>query len=232
MLFIGDNNTTRDIDSYAVSDLGIPSTILMENAAVNFVKSLNNDFDNFLIICGKGNNGGDGYAIARQLFSRNKNVRIFSCETDNLSTDCEINYNICKNLGIHIETDIKNLEQLLLSSSVVIDSIFGTGLDKKLNDAYKKIISLVNKANKYTISVDIPSGINGTNGEIMGACINAKETISFVTYKQGFLNYNILDFLGKIKIVNIGLPEIIIKKFSKTFLLDKQYIKKLDILFL
>ena len=227
MFFIGDNNTTRDIDSYSVNNLGIPSTILMENAAVNFVKSLNNDLDNFLIICGKGNNGGDGYAIARQLLSRNKNVRIFSCEAGNMSADCEINYNICKNLGIHIETDIKNLEQLLLSSSVIIDSIFGTGLDKELNNTYIKIISLINKSDKYIISVDIPSGINGTSGEIMGACINAKETISLVTYKQGFLNYDIFNFLGKIKVVNIGLPEIIIKKFSKTFLLNKQYIKSL-----
>lgn len=227
MLLIGDANTTRDIDNYVVDNLNIPSIILMENAAVNFVKILNKNLDNFLIICGKGNNGGDGYAIARQLLSLNKNVSIFSCETSNMSTDCKINHTICKSLGIHIETNIENLTLLLQSCSVIIDSIFGTGLDKKLNEPYEKIISLMNKANKYIISVDIPSGINSTTGEIMGTCVKADKTISFVTYKQGFLNYDILDFLGKVTIVNIGIPKTIKNKFSKKFLLDKKYIKKL-----
>ena len=227
MLLIGDADTTKNIDNYAVTNLNIPSIVLMENAAINFVKTLNKNLDNFLIICGKGNNGGDGYAIARQLLSLNKNVSIFSCETNNMSIDCEINYTICKNLGIHIETNFENLMSLLQSCSVIIDSIFGTGLDKKLNEPYEKIISLINKANKYTVSVDIPSGINSTTGEIMGICVKANQTISFVTYKQGFLNYDILDFLGKVTIVNIGIPKAIKNKFSKKFLLDKKYIRKL-----
>lgn len=229
MLYVGDNKTTKDIDNYSITELNIPSIVLMENAAINFVHSLNKNFNNFLIICGKGNNGGDGYAVARQLFSQNKNVTIFSCDTENMSKDCQINYDICQSLDIPIESNINNLKKLLLSHDVVIDSIFGTGLDKILLFPYDKIINLINEHSKYTISIDIPSGINGSTGEIRGTCIKADETISFVTYKTGFLNYDILRYLGKIKVINIGLPESTIKKFSDILLLDKKYIKKLFI---
>ena len=227
MIYIGNNETTREIDNYSVDKLHIPSIILMENAAINFVHSLNKKLDNFLIICGKGNNGGDGYAIAKQLFALNKKVSIFSCETINMSQDCQINYDICKNLGIFMENNIENLEKLLLSHNIIIDSIFGTGLDKDIKSPYDKIINLINQHSKKTISVDIPSGVNGSNGEIMGTCIKANKTISFVTYKQGFLNYDSLKYFGDIKIVNIGIPVSIIKNFSKISLLDKKYIKSL-----
>ena len=83
MIYIGDNKTTGKIDSYSINTLNIPGIILMENAAKNFVSTLNRSLDSFLIICGRGNNGGDGYAIARQLVSINKQVSVFSCETSN-----------------------------------------------------------------------------------------------------------------------------------------------------
>ena len=71
-MLLGGNETTRKIDSFAINELKIPSIVLMENAAISFVKHIDENENNFLIICGKGNNGGDGYAIARQLFSKNK----------------------------------------------------------------------------------------------------------------------------------------------------------------
>jgi len=76
-MLLGGNETTRKIDSYAINELRIPSIVLMENAAISFTKHIGKKEDNFLIICGKGNNGGDGYAIARQLLSKGKNVKIF-----------------------------------------------------------------------------------------------------------------------------------------------------------
>lgn len=227
MIYIGDNKTTGKIDSYSVNTLNIPGLILMENAAKNFTGSIDTAFDNFLIICGKGNNGGDGYAIARQLVSLNKQVRIFSCETFGMSPDCQTNYDICKNLEIPVENDISELHELLISADVVIDAVFGTGLNKAPTAPYDEIIRLINQYGRYIISVDIPSGINGTTGETAGLHVRADETVSFVTYKQGFLNYNIFQFLGKIKIVNIGIPEYIIKKFSSMVLMDKKYINSL-----
>jgi hydroxyethylthiazole kinase-like uncharacterized protein yjeF len=227
VIYIGDNKTTGKIDAYSIDALNIPGIILMENAARNFTGVLDKGLDNFLIICGKGNNGGDGYAIARQLVSRGKQICIFSCETFGLSPDCQINYNICKSLNIPMENNISKLKELLISHDTVIDAVFGTGLDKAPKAPYDEIISQINQYGKYIISVDIPSGINGSTGETAGIHIKADETVSFVTYKQGFLNYKIFDSLGEIKIVNIGLPEYIIKKFSNTVLMDKKYISSL-----
>ena len=227
MIYIGDNKTTGEIDSYSINTLNIPGIILMENAAKNFVSTLNRSLDSFLIICGRGNNGGDGYAIARQFVSLNKQVSVFSCETSNMSRDCQINYDICRNLNIPMENNISRLKELLISHDTVIDAVFGTGLDKAPKAPYDEIINQINKYGKYIISVDIPSGINGSTGETGGVFVKADETVSFVTYKQGFLNYSISESLGKIKIVNIGLPEYIIKKFSNIFLMDKKYISTL-----
>ena len=227
MIYIGDNKTTAEIDSFSINTLNIPGIVLMENAARNFASTLNTSFDNFLIICGKGNNGGDGYAIARQLVSLNKHVSVFSCETSDMSRDCQINYDICRNLDIPVENDISRLKELLTSHDTVIDAVFGTGLDKAPKSPYDEIINQINLYGKYIISVDIPSGINGSTGEAGGAFVKADETVSFVTYKQGFLNYSVSDSLGKIKIVNIGLPEYIIRKFSNTILMDKKYIRSL-----
>ncbi|MDR2879282.1 MAG: NAD(P)H-hydrate epimerase, partial [Fusobacteriales bacterium] len=227
MIYIGDNKTTGEIDSYSINTLNIPGIVLMENAARNFTGTLDTGLDNFLIVCGKGNNGGDGYAIARQLVSLDKQVSVFSCETSNMSRDCRINYDICRNLGIPMESDLSALEKLISSHDVVIDAVFGTGLDKALGTPYDKIINNINQYGKYIISVDIPSGINGSTGETAGISVKADKTVSFVTYKQGFLNYSAAESLGKVKVVNIGLPEYVIKKFSNTVLMDKKYINSL-----
>ena len=95
-MLLGGNETTKKIDSFAINELKIPSIVLMENAAISFVKHIDENEDNFLIICGKGNNGGDGYAIARQLFSKGKIVKIFCISDEKMSNDCFVNYEICK----------------------------------------------------------------------------------------------------------------------------------------
>ena len=160
------------------------------------IKHIDENEDNFLIICGKGNNGGDGYAIARQLFSKGKNVKIFCIGNENMSNDCMINYEICKNMGIEIFYKIEELDKLFFECNVVIEGIFGTGLNSEIKGIYREIIEKINtSSNKKAIySIDIPSGINGDNGEIMGISVKADITISFVTYKKGFLNSKIKDF--------------------------------------
>ena len=85
IMLIGNNETTKLIDNYAINNLGIPSIVLMENASISFMKHIDMSVKNYLVICGKGNNGGDGYAIARHLHSAGKNVNIFSLGNENLS---------------------------------------------------------------------------------------------------------------------------------------------------
>ena len=230
-MLLGGNETTKKIDSFVINELKIPSIVLMENAAISFVKHIDENEDNFLIICGKGNNGGDGYAIARQLFSKGKNVKIFCISNENMSNDCMINYKICKNMGIKIFYEIEELDKLLLDCNVVIEGIFGTGLNSEIKGIYQEIIEKINTAsnNKAIYSIDIPSGINGDNGEIMGISVKADITISFVTYKKGFLNSKVKDYLGKVIIENIGLNETNINHLVKEYYLTPNMVKSFHI---
>jgi len=230
-MLLGGNETTKKIDSFAINELKIPSIVLMENAAISFVKHIDENENNFLIICGKGNNGGDGYAIARQLFSKGKNVKIFCISNENMSNDCMINYKICKNMGIKIFYKIEELDKLLFNCNVVIEGIFGTGLNSEIKGIYREIIEKINTAsnNKAIYSIDIPSGINGDTGEIMGISVKADITISFVTYKKGFLNPKVKDFLGKVIIENIGLNETNINHLVKEYYLTPDMVKSFHI---
>ena len=230
-MLLGGNETTKKIDSFVINELKIPSIVLMENAAISFVKHIDENENNFLIICGKGNNGGDGYAIARQLFSKGKNIKIFCISNENMSNDCMVNYKICKNMGIKIFYEIEELDKLLLDCNVVIEGIFGTGLNSEIKGIYREIIEKINTAsnNKAIYSIDIPSGINGDTGEIMGISVKADITISFVTYKKGFLNSKIKDYLGKVIIENIGLNETNINHLVKEYYLTPDMVKSFHI---
>lgn len=231
---VGTASESREIDKICINDLKIPSIILMENAALKVLENIDlMKFDSFIIICGKGNNGGDGLAIARKLYLENKKIQVFLLKPNgNLSCDCEINYNILENMGIKINVlcssdNLENLETSIKKSDMVIDCIFGTGLSRDVEGIYKDIISMINKNSNYTLSVDVPSGINSDTGEILSVAVKANKTISFVNYKKGFIKYSCSKFTGDIKVENIGVPQLAINKAcSDTFILDKKSISK------
>ena len=135
---IGNSELIRNIDNYCINDLGIPSIVLMENAALKVIKNIDfQKFKSFTIVCGTGNNGGDGLAVARQLFSMNMKIDVFIVGNHSMSKDCFANYNILKNIGIdikHIITseDMINLREALLENDMAIDAIFGVGLTRKI----------------------------------------------------------------------------------------------------
>ena len=227
-MLLGGNETTRKIDDYAISTLKIPSIILMENAATSFIRHVDIKSKKFLVVCGKGNNGGDGYAIARHLYSKGKKVIIFCINNENMSVDCKVNYEICKNIGIEICYDITELKTHILNCDVIVDSIFGTGLNSEIKGIYRKIIEKINNYSygKKIYSVDIPSGVNGDNGDIMGIAVKAHKTISFVTYKKAFLNLESKDYFGEIIIENIGLNDMDISQLINEYYLTKKLIRK------
>ena len=227
-MILGGNKTSREIDNYAINTLKIPSIVLMENAALSFVSHIKRRIGNILIICGKGNNGGDGYAIARQLHSRGSKVHIYCISNKNMSIDCQINYEICKNLGIDIHYDIEELDNLLLNCNLIIDSIFGTGLNSEITGLYREIIEKVNRYSysKEIYSVDIPSGIDGNTGKILGIAVKANKTVSFITYKKAFLNLENRDYFGEIIIENIGLNEEDIFNLTDEYYITEKSISK------
>ena len=228
VMLIGNNETTKLIDNYAINNLGIPSIVLMENASISFMKHIDMSVKNYLVICGKGNNGGDGYAIARHLHSAGKNVNIFSLGNENLSKDCQVNYDICKNLNMKIFSDIKKLDSLLLECDAIIEGIFGTGLNSNIEGIYKTVIEKINgySHNRTVYSIDIPSGIDGNSGEILGIAVKADKTVSFVTYKKAFLNIANKEFFGEISVEDIGFNIKNVYNLVNEYYLTEELIKE------
>ena len=230
---IATSEIMRKIDSYCINELKIPGILLMENAALKVIKNLELDkYNSFCVICTKGNNGGDGFAVARHLHILNKKIEVFLVgDKDGMSPDCKVNYDILKKIGVKINKvnnieDINNLRESIEKNQVTIDSIFGTGLSRNVEGIYDSVISIINENSKYIISVDVPSGFDSNTGKVLGNCIRANKTVSFQLYKRGFLNYHTDGLTGKIVVEDIGIPESAINKFhNNEFIMDEWMIK-------
>lgn len=229
---IGDSSLIKNIDNYCIEELNIPSMILMENAALKVLKNIDfKKFKSFTIVCGTGNNGGDGLALARHIFSNGYKVDIFVVGNGKMSDDFRNNYTILENMNIQIKTikvseDITKLKERLNENDAVIDAIFGIGLKREIEGIYKEVINTINEKSKYTISIDIPSGMKCDTFGIFETCIKANKTISFEVYKRGFLDYKSEEYTGDIVVEKIGIPEYVVNKFhSKEYLVNEEYIK-------
>lgn len=231
---IGTAKISKEIDKACIEKLKIPGIVLMENAAIKVINNIKmSEVNSFVIVCGKGNNGGDGFAIARHLYVQDKKVQVFFIgNPEGLSGDCKTNYIIASNLGIEIYK-LNNIEDLdyfrscISASEMVIDCIFGTGLTRKVEGIYEQVIGIINENSRNTLSVDVPSGINSDDGEVMGICINAHNTVSFQLYKRGFLKYSSNKFIGKVVVEDIGIPKEVIEEICpKEFVLHEDFIKK------
>ncbi|MBT4530701.1 MAG: NAD(P)H-hydrate epimerase [Phycisphaerae bacterium] len=205
----------RSIDSCSVEEFHIPSIILMENAARGAAEilcsgklvSLLNDAT---ILCGTGNNGGDGYALARHLHNANYPVSILQLGKPN-THDATVNARICSEIGITIESwSAENARE----PTLWIDAIFGTGLDRQVEGIYKKAILSCNAHSAPTVSLDIPSGLDCDRGVPLGCSIEAAVTIAFVGPKMGFLQESAKKYTGNIVSTSIGCPQSLLKKYG------------------
>jgi ADP-dependent NAD(P)H-hydrate dehydratase / NAD(P)H-hydrate epimerase len=232
---VATSDILNDIDRACVEKLKLPVEILMENAALKLLHHMEIEkYERYVIVCGCGNNGGDGFALARHLMVLGKSVSAFliSSEKAVLSSCAEMNYNILQNMGLKI-TRIRNMEEVyelseaVENAEVTVDGIFGTGISRKVEGIFEAAIAVINENSKRIFSIDIPSGINSDTGKIMGSCIRAHKTISFQLYKRGFLNYDCGKYLGKVIVENIGIPEFIVDQYhDKEFITETEFIKK------
>lgn len=196
------------LDKRAIEEYGIRSIVLMENAAMGIFNEVQS-FNSFTIVCATGNNGGDGVALARHLLLNKKDVDLFIV-SGTQSKDFSENLNILKKITnninyINSKEDLDSLADSLEVNEVVIDSIFGTGLDRNISGIYSDVIDIINKHSNYTISVDMPTGVDANTGKVLGNAIVAKETITIHDLKDGLLKS---ELVGKIKKIYIGIPEI------------------------
>ena len=199
------------MDEYTINNIGIPGIVLMENAASEIYSSILHKGEKFIIFCGTGNNGGDGLVVARKLMLSGKKVVVVICGNLNKSTEeFNVNFTILKNINaeIIIFNDKESIvNQRLDEADVIVDAIFGIGLSRGIEGIYKEVIKLINSYEKFTVSIDIPSGLNGNTGKIMGICVKANETITVETYKRGFFLGEASEYTGKISLIKIGYPD-------------------------
>ena len=224
----------RSIDHYCIDVLGIPGIVLMENAALKVMKNIPENIKNFVIVCSSGNNGGDGFAVARHLLNRGNYVEIFFLGSEeNMSADALVNLNIIRNMGVKIikvnnNEDLEVLRESIIHCETTIDAIFGTGLSREVEGIYSLAITIINENSKYILSIDVPSGFECNSGKTMGNCIKSNKTVTFELYKKGFLGYNTDSFTGEIVIEGIGIPRSVVDKFHENeYIMDIDFIKKL-----
>jgi hydroxyethylthiazole kinase-like uncharacterized protein yjeF len=201
----------REIDRLASERYLIPSIVLMENAARSATEVAREMLDGecfgqVLILCGGGNNGGDGLAIARHLHNRGADVSIaLTTRAEDYKGDALINFNIVRQMQLKIAPvaieDIPKSNALL-----IVDAIFGTGLNRPPREPFGKIVHAVKHSQKPVLAIDVPSGLDCDTGEPLGPCIEATQTITFVAEKVGFENPTARKYLGNVVVGDIGCP--------------------------
>jgi len=215
---------SQKLDKLAIEGLGIPSVVLMENAgrltAVACVKTLKSaKGKSVCIFCGIGNNGGDGFVVARHLLDEGFKVKVFLIgSAKKLKRDPLLNYNILKNLKCPVEsikTANSKVVKEIKKSSLIVDAIFGIGLNRAIGEPYKGIIEAINVEKKKVIALDVPSGLDATIGKILGVCIKASQTVTFAVMKKGFLKNEGSKLCGKVTVADIGIPKRLEKDVSR-----------------
>ena len=211
----------RIMDRTAVDRFGIAEELLMENAgeAVYFV--ILSEFGirdkNFIVLCGIGNNGGDGFVVARKIHSNGGKVKIFILgDRRRFKGAAKMNLDITSHLPIEIQQieSLKSIKTDVFHCDAIVDAIFGTGLTRDVGGLYRNVIGLVNESGKTVFSVDIPSGINGDTGKIMGIAVKADYTITFGLPKIGAMLFPGYDLCGKQYVTHISFPPAIYNKDS------------------
>ena len=201
----------RELDRLCIQKYGIPGIILMEHAGYEIAQDLINKFSEkrFLIFCGKGNNGGDGFVIARHLLNAQIPVKIVTTAgAHEIRGDALANYEIVRKLEVpmtHYDEGI-NLPSLLESADILIDALLGSGLQSDVRSPYKELIDAINAANKTVFAVDLPSGLCGDTGKPLGHAVKAAKTYTLGAHKQGMLIPDAAEYTGEIILIDIGFP--------------------------
>ncbi len=203
----------RNMDSRAVKELSIPEEMLMENAGLASYRVISREAavkgQKCLVICGPGNNGGDGLVVARVLHSNGADVKIFLAAGEGkFKGAAKSNLKIIKNLPIKMRQveSASAVKNEILHSRVLVDALLGTGLDREVSGLYRALIQLMNESGKTILSLDIPSGINGDTGEVMGTAVRANCTVAFGLPKVGNMLYPGYDYCGKLFVSHISFP--------------------------
>lgn len=202
----------KSIDEFAIHRLGIPSLELMEHAAAHVAaavkKLLPNTSAPVVLLCGTGNNGGDGLACARILAGFGYPVHPFIVgDPARFTPDAAENAHKLELLGL----PPLPCPESLPDCGCIVDALFGFGLNREVRGVYRSAIELMNAAPAPVIACDIPSGLNGDTGSPMGIAVEAAQTITFTCAKTGLLMPEAASYVGQLTVVDIGIPAELVK---------------------
>jgi NAD(P)H-hydrate epimerase len=204
----------REVDRRAIEQYHVPGIVLMENAARGAAEvaweMLGGTPADVQIVCGGGNNGGDGLAIARHLHNRGCRVTLLLATDPTLYRgDALLNWRIVETMSLSVLP--ADPAQLDAPSDLIIDALFGTGLSKPITGPVADVIARVNQRGTPILAVDLPSGLDCDTGQPLGpACVRATRTVTFVAEKAGFANPAARQYTGPITVADIGCPKQII----------------------
>lgn len=224
----------NSIDSLTINKMGIPGIVLMENAALKVVEEIikmlgKPESKRLVIFAGKGNNGGDAFAVARHMHNKGAKVSVFLLSPPkDIKGDARINLDVLANMGIRT-VEIKDKGELdglgcdIGCADLIVDGILGTGIRGEVRGIIKGAIEAINKSGKRIISIDIPSGVDGESGKICGSAINAHKTVTFGFPKIGQLVHPGCDATGELIVADIGIPrEVVAGLELKAELIDRK----------
>ncbi len=233
----------QECDRAAIVKRSVPGLLLMENAGRGIVEAIERRYGSpagrsFLIVCGKGNNGGDGFVVARRLLLKGARVTVaLTGNPSQLSADALVNYKILKailrekSMGSVLRViPARSLKKsaVLQGAEFAVDAIFGTGFKGEVREPYKEVIEWMNGARATRISIDIPSGMNADNGEVSNVAVKADMTVTMGFRKIGLIINKGMTYAGEVKVVDIGIPlHDNRRKDERTFLVEQHDVSRL-----
>jgi NAD(P)H-hydrate epimerase len=210
------------IDKQAIEEFGISGLQMMESAGRSCVEEIIAEFGmngRTVVLAGKGNNGGDGYVIARLLSQKGWSVKvIILAEREQIAGDAALNLEKLSSSSINFCTNEGQLSALhmeeIFQSDVIVDALLGTGLRSDVGGIYREAIDLMNASGRPVVAVDIPSGIHGTTGRILGDAVRAYITVTFAFAKLGHVLYPGAEHTGRLIVADIGIPTQLMETVS------------------
>ena len=212
------------LDRRAIDDIGIPSVLLMENAGravtAEALRALKHKARaSIAVICGMGNNAGDGFVAARHLLNCGIPVRVFLAGAPSaLRDDTLLNYRIFRRLGgrvCAVGSRRRAFLRDIAHATVIIDAIFGIGVNRIVGEPFKSIIECLNDARRLVVAADVPSGLDATTGRIHGVCVRAVTTVTFGCMKTGLLENQGPQYAGRVVVADIGIPKKLVRRVTR-----------------
>lgn len=208
----------REMDRRTIEEFGIPSLVLMENAALRVVDVIASRFGplrgkRIAVVCGKGNNGGDGFAIARHLATRFEAIVeiLLTADPTGLMGDAAANYKMARAFGLSFQEYEDGLGVIMglvdcAEPDLYVDALLGTGLRSGVRGELAEVINAMNEAGRPIVAVDVPSGLDADTGKVEGACVKATLTVTFALPKFGLMVYPGAEYVGELVVADIGMP--------------------------